>query len=83
MLNARRALNDWGSRKSLKLLINEGVLIKRGERKGEGGSENKININKWGWDGQLELAISKKKSVKRIVKTSTKHNHILKNTTGK
>ena len=41
---------------------------------GVGGSE--IDTDKWGWDGQLELTISKNKFVKRIVKTSTKHNNI-------
>ena len=41
-----------------------------------GGSENIINTNKWGWDGQLELSISNNKFVKWIVKTSTKHNNI-------
>ena len=50
-------------------------LIKWGAG-GEGGSENIINTNKWGWDGQLELSISKNKFVTRIVKTSTKHNNI-------
>ena len=43
-------------------------------RAGGGGSE--INTNKWGWDGQLVLTISKNKFVKRRVKTSTKHNNI-------
>ena len=46
-----------------------------GSSGGGRGSENIINTNKWVWDGQLELAISKNKFVKRIVKTSTKHNH--------
>ena len=35
--------------------------------------ENIINTNKWGWDGQLELTISKNKFVKRIVEASTKY----------
>ena len=48
-----------------------GGLIKRGK----GRSKNIINRNKRGLDGQLELAISKNKFVKRIVKTSTKHNN--------
>ena len=41
-----------------------------------GGLENIINTDKWGWDGHLDLAISENKFVKRIVKTSTKHNNI-------
>ena len=58
--------------KSLKLLISGEILLN-----GAGGrSENKINTNKWGWDGQLGLAISKNKFVKTIAKTSTKHNNI-------
>ena len=48
-----------------------GGLIKRGK----GRAKNIINTNKRGLDGQLELAISKNKFVKRIVKTSTKHNN--------
>ena len=40
------------------------------------GPENIINTNKWGSDAQIELAISKNKFVKRIVKTPTKHNNI-------
>ena len=42
-----------------------------------GRSQNIINTNKWGWEGKLELTISKKKFVKRIVKTSTIHNNIV------
>ena len=41
-----------------------------------GGSQDIINTNKWGWDGQLELAVSKYKFVNRIVKTFLKHNNI-------
>ena len=63
-------LNNCGGRKSLKLLISGGILLNR-----RGRSENIINTNKWGWDGQLEIAISKNKFVKRIVKASTKHNN--------
>ena len=51
--------------------VGGGGLIKRGK----GRSKNIINRNKRGLDGQLELAISKNKFVKRIVKTSTKHNN--------
>ena len=58
--------------RSLKLLISGEVLLNGGG----GRSENKINTNKWGWDGQLGLAISKNKFVKTIAKTSTKHNNI-------
>ena len=61
----------WGSEK-FKIIDKRGDLIKQ---KG-GGSENIINTNKWGWDGQLEIAISKNKFVKGIVKASTKHNNI-------
>ena len=43
---------------------------------GGGGGGSEINTNKWGSDGQLVLTISKNKFVKRIVKTSTKHNNI-------
>ena len=60
----------WGSEK-FKIIDKRGDLIKQ-----KGGSENIINTNKWGWDGQLEIAISKNKFVKRIVKASTKHNNI-------
>ena len=62
-----------GNRKTLKLLISGkggGVLL-------NGRSQNIINTNKWGWEGKLELAISKNKFVKRIVKTSTIHNNIV------
>ena len=55
---------------NLKIINKRRGLIKRR------ASENMINTNKWGWDGQLELAISKNKFVKRIVKTSTNHNNI-------
>ena len=59
-----------GGLQKFKIINKRGLLLKGG------GSENIINANKWGWDGQLELAISKNKFVKRIVKTSTKHNNI-------
>ena len=59
-----------GGSEKFKIVKKREGLIKRG------GSENIINTNKWGLDVQLELAISKSKFVKRIVKTSTKHNNI-------
>ena len=52
----------WGSEK-FKIINKRGGLIKWGV-----GKYN--NTNKWAWDGQLELAISKNKFVKGIVKTS-------------
>ena len=71
-LNTRRGegggfliIGGRGGRKSLKWLISRGVLL-------NGGSEKIINTNKWEWDSQLELAISKNRFVKRIVKRSTK-----------
>ena len=60
-------LNNCGG-----LLTSAGILLNRG---GGGVSENMINTNKWGWDFQLEIAISKNEFVKRIVKASTKHNN--------
>ena len=34
------------------------------------GSENIMNTNKWGWDGQLEPAVSKNKFVKRTLRSN-------------
>ena len=73
MLNTRGALNNWES-ENFKIINKRerggGVLL-------NGRSQNIINTNKWGWEGKLELAISKNKFVKRIVKTSTIHNNIV------
>ena len=55
---------------NLKIINKRRGLIKRR------AWENMINTNKWGWDGQLELAISKNKYVKGIAKTSTERNNI-------
>ena len=60
MLNTKGVLiiGGGGGWTSLKLLIS-GVLSYRGG----GASVNIINTNKWGWDGQLDLAISKNEFV--------------------
>ena len=53
-----------------KELYEKSTFVKRGGLIKQKGSENIMNTNKWGWDGQLEPAISKNKFVKRTLRSN-------------